>query len=89
MNTTDLKEYLEILIDMEQDFNLQKRLINDIKNKIMQIESCQMQKHKEPTPPLEEVENSIVGSAIGSFFCFSWVLFLYYLALRDQYLEFL
>lgn len=68
MNTTDLKEYLEILIDMEQDINLQKRLINNIKNKISQIESCQMQKHKEPTPPLEEVENSIVGSAIGPAF---------------------
>ena len=59
-----------MLVDMEQDINLQGRLINNMRNKIRQIDSKQIKNYKELTPPLEEVENSIAVSIIGPVFLF-------------------
>lgn len=88
MKTEDLKEYLSILVDMEQDINLQNNLISDMRNKICQIESGQIQHCKEPVPPLEEIENPTEVNLIGSGFLFLLGAILFYQVHLASYLEF-
>lgn len=52
MNTTELKEYLSIVVDMEKSIFLQKNLISSFNQQLSQLEKPEyLASPDKPTPP--------------------------------------
>lgn len=53
MNTTELKEYLSIVVDMEKSIFLQKNLISSFNQQLSQLEKPEyLASPDKPTPPM-------------------------------------
>lgn len=75
MQSSDLMEYLGMLVDMERDIILQSRLIAQIENEVSKLNLVKRQ-YGEPVPPSDEMESFTEPNWIGGGFLFILGMFL-------------